>query len=410
MQNKTVKYIILVGDGMGDHPIAELNNQTVLAAVNTPAMDYLAGHGELCLLKTVPTGLPPGSDIANLSLLGYKPEKYYTGRAPLEAASMGIKLSQDQIAFRCNLVTLNFKSQEQIIMEDYSGGHIATDDAAVLIKNLAQIFNSDCIHLYPGVSYRHLLLYKGETGNLVTVPPHDHIGQNVNKYWQRYQKVPHFKSLLSKGCDLLAAHQINAERQADGKKPANAIWLWGEGKTPSLPTLWQQYGISGALLSAVDLLKGIGVYAGLEIINVPGTTGWIDTNYEGEASAALAALKTHDLVFVHVEAPDEAGHQGLLAEKMQAIDDFDRKIVTPIFKGLQKEKFDYRLVVAMDHFTPLALRTHTDQPVPIVIYDSREQRNDSGLHYNEEDALKTDIMIQDGEQFMKKILERQGDG
>lgn len=402
-KNKPMKYVILVGDGMGDQPIAALKNQTPLEAAIIPTMDYLASHGEMCLLQTIPTGFPPGSDVANLSLLGYQPEKYYTGRAPLEAASMGVSLNDDEIAFRCNLVTLDFQEDDSVSMVDYSGGHISTEEAKVLIESLDKELGNDQIRLFPGVSYRHLLVHKGELSNLETVPPHDYTGQDVTEYWQRYQQTPHIKSLLAKACDLLASHEINEKRRENGQRPANAIWLWGEGKAPTMPTLQEQYGLTGALISAVDLLKGIGVYAGMEIINVPGATGYLDTNYAGKARAALDALQSHDLVFVHVEAPDEASHQGLLPEKIQAIVDFDQLIVKPIFEGLQKSDFDFRLVIAMDHFTPVSLKTHTDPPVPIAFYDSRENKSASDLAFNEKNG-EAGPLINNGEQFMKKVL------
>lgn len=403
MKNKPMKYVILVGDGMGDLPIAALNNQTPLEAAIIPTMDYLAGHGELCRLQTIPQGFPPGSDVANLSLLGYLPDKYYTGRAPLEAASMGISLNDDEIAFRCNLVTLDFRNDDRVFMVDYSGGHISTNEAKVLIESLDKESGNEQLHLFPGVSYRHLLVHKGELPGLETVPPHDYTGRDVTEFWRRYQQIPHIKTLLSKACDLLASHEINKKRRNNGQKPANAIWLWGEGKAPAMPTLEERYGVTGALISAVDLLKGIGVYAGMEIINVPGATGYLDTNYTGKAKAALDALQNHDLVFVHVEAPDEASHQGLLPEKIQAIVDFDQLIVKPIFEGLQNSAFDFRLVLAMDHFTPVSLKTHTDQPVPVVFYDSRESGTAGDSTYNEKSAA-TARFIDDGEQFMKKIL------
>lgn len=388
---------------MGDLPIPALNNQTPLEAAIIPTMDYLASHGEMCLLQTIPDGFLPGSDVANLSLLGYKPEKYYTGRAPLEAASMGVSLNDDEIAFRCNLVTLDFQNNDHVSMVDYSGGHISTNEARVLIESLDKELGNEQVRLFPGVSYRHLLVHKGELSDLETVPPHDYTGQDVTAYWQRYLQIPHIKDLLAKACDILASHEINEKRCANGQNPANAIWLWGEGKAPSMPTLQEQFGVSGALISAVDLLKGIGVYAGMEIINVPGATGYLDTNYAGKAKAALDALQNHDLVFVHVEAPDEASHQGLLPEKIQAIVDFDQLIVQPIFEGLQNSNCDFRLVIAMDHFTPISLKTHTDPPVPIAFYDSRESKNDNGLAFNEKSG-EAGQFIENGEQFMKKVL------
>ncbi len=400
-----MKYIILVGDGMGDLPIAELGGKTPLAFAQTPAMDRIARDGELCLVRTVPDGFPPGSDVANLSLLGYLPHACYSGRAPLEAASLGVSLSADEIAFRCNLVTLRFE-EDRVFMEDYSSGHISTREAKILIEGLEAVAGTSRLHFYPGVSYRHLLVHSGEVGGLVTVPPHDYTGREVTEFWRRYNNIPHLQEALAKAVAFLAGHQINRDRQAEQRNPANGIWLWGEGKAPSMPTIREEFGVEGALISAVDLLKGIGVYAGLEIIDVPGATGYLDTNYAGKAAAAMEALKTKDLVFVHVEAPDEAAHQGSLKDKLQAIEDFDGKIVKPIFEALMASGADFRLAVAMDHFTPLVARTHTADPVPVAIYDSRAGQPGSGLPYDEQSGAKTGELLADGHQFFKRVLDR----
>jgi 2,3-bisphosphoglycerate-independent phosphoglycerate mutase len=400
-----MKYIILVGDGMGDLPIAELGGKTPLAFADTPAMDRIAREGELCLVRTVPDGFPPGSDVANLSLLGYLPHECYSGRAPLEAASLGVALAADEIAFRCNLVTLRFE-KDRVFMEDYSSGHISSQEAKILIEGIEKIAGTSRLRFYPGVSYRHLLVHSGEVGSLVTVPPHDYTGQEVTEFWQRYNRIPHLQEALVKAVAYLADHQVNRDRLAQQRNPANAIWLWGEGKAPSMPTIREQFGVNGALISAVDLLKGIGVYAGLEIIEVPGATGYLDTNYAGKASAAIEALKTKDLVFVHVEAPDEAGHQGSLKDKLQAIEDFDGKIVKPIFEALLASGHDFRLAVAMDHSTPLAARTHTADPVAAAIYDSRAGRPGSGLPYDEHSAAMTGELLEDGRQFFERVLGR----
>ncbi len=401
-----MKYAILVGDGMGDLPLVELGGKTPLQAAKTPAMDFVAGHGELCLLTTVPEGYPPGSDVANLSLLGYLPSECYSGRAPLEAASLGVDLGEDETAFRCNLVTLRFAEDGRVFMEDYSSGHISSPEARVLIEGIQEVAGSERLRFYPGVSYRHLLVHQGDIPGLVTVPPHDHTGREVTEFWQRYQAHPHLKAALASAVNHLADHPLNLARRQQGKNPANAIWLWGEGRAPAMRTLGEQYGITGALISAVDLLKGIGVYAGLEIIDVPGATGYLDTNYAGKAAAALEALRNRDFVFVHVEAPDETAHQGQLADKLRAIEDFDRKIVQPVLDGLASSGEEFRLVVAMDHFTPLAIRTHSSQPVPVAIYDSRRSAPGSGLPYTEESAARTGMLLADGREFLRRVLER----
>jgi 2,3-bisphosphoglycerate-independent phosphoglycerate mutase len=399
-----MKYLILVGDGMGDLPLPELAGRTPLEAARTPAMDALARHGEISLLRTIPQGLPPGSDVANLSLLGYLPEECYTGRAPLEAASMGVSLAESEMAFRCNLVTLDRQQDGKVAMADYSAGHISSGEARQLVQALAAALDRPGNRFYPGVSYRHLFVHQGEFPGLVTVPPHDHTGRDVTAYWQRYLAIPGLGEMVEEAGRILAAHPVNEHRRHQGQNPANSIWLWGEGRTPTLARLKESYGISGALISAVDLLKGIGVYAGLEIIKVPGATGYLDTNYQGKVEAALAALERHDFVFVHVEAPDEASHQGSLANKLQAIEDFDQKIVQPIIAGLGD--IDFRLALTMDHFTPLAIQTHTEHPVPVVIYDSRRPASSGVEGYNEREAVASGRLLANGRVFLETLLQR----
>jgi len=403
-----MKYIILVGDGMGDLPLPDLGYRTPLETANTPTMDSLSRHGELFRLQTIPAGMQPGSDIANLSLLGYQPQDFYTGRAPLEAASMGIELAADETAYRCNLVSLKKTDSDSLIMIDFSAGHIPTAESNILINGIQEELGSDLFHFYPGISYRHLLICKNNLAGLVTVPPHDYIGKDVAEYWKRYLQYPELRSMLEAACNLLENHPVNKKRLQKGELAANSIWLWGEGKAPTMPTIKTQFGLQGSLISAVDLLKGIAVYGGLDVINVEGATGYLDTNYAGKAAAALAALAHQDFVFVHVEAPDEAGHKGSIPEKIKAIEDFDSKIVKPIFAGLQSmaKKQDFRLVVCMDHLTPISIRTHSDQPVPVLLYDSRQQGPQSGLSYSEKNAEKTGILVSSGRDFFYKLLQR----
>lgn len=403
-----MKYIILVGDGMGDLPLAELGGKTPLEAADTPTMDKLCRNGELFRLQTIPDGMQPGSDIANLSLLGYKPQEFYTGRAPLEAASMGIDLAPGETAYRCNLVCLDRTGPDNLTMVDFSAGHIPTAESRILITELQDQLGSDACHFYPGISYRHLMVYRNSLTGLETVAPHDFIGKNVIEYWNRYLQHPELHSLLGSACRLLENHPVNQKRSAEGQLPANAIWLWGEGKAPTMPTIEAQFGLKGSMISAVDLLKGIGVYGGLDIINVEGATGYLDTNYAGKAAAALDALRQQDFVFVHVEAPDEAGHQGSIADKIRAIEDFDGKIVKPVFEGLQnmEKSSNFRLIVCMDHFTPISIRTHTDLPVPVLLYDSRQQGEKCGLSYTEENSAKSGLLLTNGRQFFNKLLQR----
>jgi 2,3-bisphosphoglycerate-independent phosphoglycerate mutase len=396
-----VKTVILVGDGMGDLPIAELGGKTPLEYVDTPAMDFVASHGELSLLRTVPDGFPPGSDVANLSLLGYRPEEFYSGRAPLEAASMGVELGPRDIAFRCNLVTIDLDGDGGVVMVDYSGGHISTPEARQLISELDKQLGNSRLRFHGGVSYRHLLVVEDGPEQLASEPPHDHTGQPVTEFWNALLQSP-LGETVEKAQRILTDHEINRRRREEGKRPANAIWLWGQGRAPLIPTLREKYGITGSLISAVDLLKGIGVYAGLRIINVEGATGYIDTNYQGKVEAALQAIAAEDLVLVHVEAPDEAGHQGSRDDKLTAIADFDRKVVQPVLDGL-REGPPFRLVVAMDHFTPLSTRTHNSQPVPVAIYESG-QKAGCGLAYTENNAATAGISFPDGEKFFDRLM------
>ncbi len=403
-----MKYLILVGDGMGDFPVAELAGMTPLEAAAIPTIDELCKKGEFFLTHTVPKGFPPGSDVANMSLMGFDPAAYYTGRAPLEAAAMGIRLAADETAFRCNLVTLDPSEGGKVTMRDFCSGHISSQEAHVLIAALEAACATTTFHFKPGVSYRHLVIFKGEHPGFVTVPPHDHIEKDVTAYWERYLAEPAWNELLDKAGAVLSNHPVNQARIRVGKNPATQIWLWGEGKMPSVPTLSERFGISGSMISAVDLLKGLGVVGGLTVVNVPGATGYIDTNYEGKAQAASNALLTEDFVFVHLEAPDEAGHQGSLADKMTAIEDFDRRIVQPIINDLRARREDFRVIVTMDHFTPLALRTHVSDPVPTLLYDSRELTKGSGLPFSEKTCRKQDAItgnrLHAGHQLIEKLL------
>ena len=394
---------------MGDLPLPELEGRTPLEAANTSVMDHLCRHGELFRLQTIPTGMQPGSDIANLSLLGYEPQHFYTGRAPLEAASMGINLTEDETAYRCNLVTLEKNDDSSLIMVDFSAGLIPTAESNILIKDLQEEIGSDRFHFYPGISYRHLMVSRASLPELETVPPHDYIGKNVSEFWERYLQYPELQLLLQGAGRFLGEHQVNKQRTGRGLPVANGVWLWGEGKAPTIPTLKEQFGLQGSLISAVDLLKGIGSYGGLDIIDVAGATGDIHTNYAGKAAAALKALAEQDFVFVHVEAPDESGHQGSIPDKVRAIEDFDSKIVKPIFEGLQSMESgtDFRLVVCMDHFTPISIRTHTDNPVPVLLYDSRQQEPASGLSYSEANGEKSDTVLSGGKAFFNKLLQKE---
>lgn len=401
-----MKYLILIGDGMGDFPLAELGGKTPLEAARTPMMDELCGRGEFFLTKTVPEGYPPGSDVANMSLLGYDPAAYYTGRAPLEAAAMNIRLAPDETAFRCNLVTLDEGDGGRVTLRDFSAGHISNEEAHVLIADLEAKCGCDQFHFKPGVSYRHLVIFKGEHPGFITVPPHDYIEQDVTGHWQQYLAQPAWRKLLDCARRVLADHPVNLARLRAGKNPASLIWLWGEGKIPSVPTLTERFGIRGSMISAVDLLKGLGVVGGLSVIDVPGATGYIDTNYEGKARAAIDSLTDGNFVFVHLEAPDEAGHQGSIKDKITAIEDFDGRIVRPIVDHLRQAGEEFRVVVTMDHFTPISRRTHVSDPVPTVLYDSRELLPGSGQTFSEKSGREHDAACGNGLDAGHRLIDK----
>ncbi len=404
-----MKYLILIGDGMGDYPLAELDGRTPLEAAATPAMDRLCRRGDLFLTATVPSALPPGSDVANLSLMGYDPLRYYTGRAPLEAASMGVRLAADQTAFRCNLVNLDFRADGITKMIDFTAGHISTDEAAELINSLQVRCGGDTpFNFHAGVSYRHLLTVQGDLPPMETVPPHDYIDQDITPFRTTYLQHSRWKTLLLEAEDVLAGHPVNRARKDAGRLPASSIWPWGEGKMPAMPGFNERFGLTGSMISAVDLLKGIGILAGLDSIDVPGATGYLDTNYRGKADAALTALEEQDFVFVHLEAPDESGHQGSISNKITAIEDFDEKIVGYITSHLQDQGLDYRMVVTMDHFTPISLRTHSRDPVPTLLYDSRETSQGSNLPFSEIAAASLEgvELLAHGHHLINRLLQK----
>lgn len=378
-----MKYVVIIGDGMADRPLAELGGKTPLQVAFTPNMDKLAQEGIRGVVRTVPQGMSPGSDVANLSILGYDPAQYYTGRAPLEAASIGVEMRDDDVAYRCNLVTLKYnKEQTRAVMEDYSAGHITTTEAAELINAVNAQLGSEDLQFFPGVSYRHLMLWhKGETSAECT-PPHDITGKEITDYLPLGAGGEYLATLMRRSVDILSSHEVNKKRAAEGKGIANSIWLWGQGRKPRMSKFRDKFGIDGALVSAVDLTKGLGICAGLDVLKVPNVTGYLDTNYVGKAEYSLEALEKVDFVYIHVEAPDEAGHMGKLKEKIKAIEDFDALVVGTVMRGLRA--FDgYRVLVMPDHPTPIELRTHTADPVPFILFDSKNRQDNPGATYDE---------------------------
>jgi len=361
-----MKYIVLVGDGMADRPLKKLGYKTCLQKAKTPYMDWLASEGEPGKVRTIPKGLEPGSDVANLSILGYDPSRYYSGRAPFEAAFQGINLGPEDVAFRCNLVTLEFK-RAKTIMRDYSSGHITTGESKKLIQEIERKLGSGKITFFPGVSYRHLMIWKNGKEKIHCTPPHDISGRNISKYLPTGKGADVLLNLMTGSVKILTSHPVNYKRVKKGSPPANSLWFWGHGRKLSIPKFKDKYNLEGALISAVDLTKGLGICAGFDVLNVKGATGYIDTNYIGKARAALRALKKYDIVYVHVEAPDEAGHSGDITNKIKAIEDFDLKVVGTVLKGMKRFE-EYSILLLPDHATPISKMTHTDEPVPYVIY------------------------------------------
>ena len=374
-----MKLIVILGDGMADLPLVELQGRTPLEVADKPNMDRLAREGRSGLALTVPDGFPPGSDVANLSVAGYDPRRFYTGRAPLEAASMGVHLEKGDIAFRCNLVTI-----DDGIMIDYSAGHISTEEARELIAALRPLMPKE--RLYAGVSYRHLLVLEKGAGAVCT-PPHDISDQPVAGYLPQGVEADVLLELMEGAKSVLARHPVNLKRIRENKRPANAIWLWGQGPRPSMPSFLDLYGLTGAMISAVDLLRGIGVYAGLEVIDVPGATGTIDTNYSGKVNGAIDALLRHDFAYLHIEAPDEASHEGDLDQKIRAIELLDQLVVGPVVDRLEKSKEDWRILFLPDHATPISIKTHSRDPVPFVIMGKGIEPDDVD-RFNEQSAKK----------------------
>jgi len=403
MKNKTKeKYILLVGDGMADYPLAELGGKTPLEVAHTPNMDRIAAC-RVGLVYTIPEGMDPGSDVANLSLLGYNPSVYRTGRAPFEAASMGIDLEKNEVAFRMNLVTLDRRSEKEIVMVSHSSGDISTKEGKAIIESLKKDLTLPGISIYPGIAYRHLLVWEQGPENAKTIPPHDVLDQNMVSYLNHGGEDP-VVDVIRRSWDFLEGHPVNMNRRKRGLNEATSVWLWGQGRALNIPLFNDKFGLQGGVISAVDLLRGIGVYAGLKPIEVEGATGYLDTNYSGKAEEALEALNNLDFMFVHVEAPDEASHSGNIEDKIEAIETFDKKVVGTVLKGL--EKFDdYRIMVASDHFTPISIKTHASDPAPFAWASRAELASGKkGIGFTEEFAKKAGVGFKKGYDLMPAFL------
>ncbi|MDX9715041.1 MAG: cofactor-independent phosphoglycerate mutase [Dissulfurispiraceae bacterium] len=401
-----MKYVVIIGDGMADRPMDALGGLTPLMKAKTDNMDSLASQGVVGIVRTVPEGFHPGSDVANLSIMGYDPALYYSGRAPLEAASIGVSLDEHDVAYRCNLVTLRYSGADRAaVMDDYSSGHITTEEAQDIMAVLQDELGTNVISFFPGVSYRHLMVWKNGDADIKTTPPHDILGKEAAPYMPSGKKSEVLRDLMSRSTDILQKHPVNKSRINANKKPANSIWLWGQGRKPDMPTYMEKYGITGALISAVDLTKGLGIYAGLKVLDVPGATGWIDTNYEAKTEYALNALESVDFVYLHVEAPDEAGHSGKVKDKIKAIEDLDSRIVGPMLAGLKERFPEHRVLLMPDHATPVDVRTHTEEPVPFALFDSTKPKNNGDIRYNESIAqLKEITRIDKGFTIMDYLI------
>ena len=397
-----MKYVIVLADGMADEPIEKLGGKTPLEVAKTPTMDYLAQHGQMGMVSTVPAGMKPGSDVANLSVMGYDPAACYSGRSPLEALSVGVDMVDTDVIFRCNIVTVSEEEpyEEKTIL-DHSSGEISTEDADILMDAIRQAFNDEEFSFFTGTSYRHITVWKnGEV--LELEPPHDHLGQVIGQF---LPQNPKFRAMMEKSFDILNNHPLNVQRAAEGKNKANSLWFWGAGTKPALQNFKEKTGLNGAMISAVDLLKGIAVGAGMQVIQVPGATGSLDTNYEGKAQGALNALLKdgNDFVYVHLEGPDEMGHQGELENKILSIEYIDQKIIAVVKAGLDAAGEDYRILVLPDHPTPIRCRTHTSDPVPYVLYDSTNS-TDKECAFTEASAKESGIHINNGFDLIQKLI------
>ncbi len=393
-----MKYLVILTDGAADRPYDEIGGKTALEAAVMECADDLAAHGEVGTVKTVPDGMAPGSDVANLSVMGYAPEKYHTGRSPLEAVSMGIDMLPTDVAFRCNLITVEGDGPyEELTIRDHSAGDISNEEAAELIRFVNDHLGTDRIQFYPGVSYRHAMIVKDGSTDYDLTPPHDVLEQKVGPNLPKGGDAGFIEEMMRKSYDLLKDHPVNAARREKGLNPANTIWIWGQGRKPSLTSFREKFGVDGAVISAVDLIKGIAVCSGMEAVDVEGATGTIKTNFDGKANAAIRAFRNgKDFVYIHLEAPDECSHQGSMAEKIESLELIDRKVTKPLIDYLNSTGEDYRVLILPDHPTPVSIRTHSGEPVPYVLYDSRKDSGKRENRYSEASGRSGEKHFTDG--------------
>ena len=386
-----MKYLILVPDGAGDEKIEALGDKTPLEIAKMPCINGLAAIGEVGMCKTIPPGIAPGSDAANLSVMGYDPAVYLTGRSPLEAASIGIDMSDTDVAFRTNIITLTGSGKyEDLIITDHSSGDISTAEADELIIAINEAFADDNIHFYTGTSYRHCMIVHNGSTDYDLTPPHDVLTQKVGDHLPKGDNADFITDMMKKSYNILSNHPINKLREEKGLNPANSLWIWGQGKKPQLSSFYDKYRIKGTAISAVDLIKGIAICAGLSTVNVEGATGTLNTNFEGKANAAIKEFRDgKEFVYMHIEGPDECSHQGDMLGKIQCLEDIDKKVLKPIIEALKNDKEEFRILEIPDHRTPIAIRTHSSVPVPFVIYDSRKEKpTDNNRQFNEVSGLK----------------------
>lgn len=401
-----MKYIVVLGDGMADYAVDEFNGQTILDVANKPNMDYMASHGELGMVKTVADGMKPGSDVANLSVMGYDTTKCYSGRSPLEAASIGVTLKDTDVTFRTNLVTLSDEENyEDKTMLDYSAGEITTEEARELMKTINEELHDDIVNFYAGVSYRHLLVWDKGSTNVKLTPPHDISDKKITGHLPMGDGADKLLEMMKKSVEILAKHPVNIKRIKEGKRPATSIWPWGEGTKPQLEKFYDKFGVKAGVISAVDLIKGIAILADMKSVDVEGANGNFDTNYKGKADAAFDLLtkEDKDFVYLHLEGPDECGHRGEADNKKYAVEMIDEKVIGYLREKLEKAGIDYKMMVLPDHPTPISLKTHVSDPVPYLIFDSTKNiEND--LDYCEKSAEKTGIYIEKGYELMTRFL------
>ena len=400
-----MKYIVVLYDGMADYPVPALGGKTPMELAKKPCLDKLASMGEVGLVKTVADGLKPGSDIANMSVLGYNPKECYTGRSPLEAVSIGVNMLDSDIIFRCNLVTLSDEENyEDKTMVDYSAGDISTADAAEIIKSVEEHFGNDIFKFYSGVAYRHCLVWHDGTLDLGKLtPPHDISGKVIGEHLSDSENAKELIAMMKESYDFLMEHPVNKRRIAEGKRPANSIWLWGEGTKPALPDFKEKYGVDGSIISAVDLLKGIAKCAGMNAPEVEGATGYIDTNFEGKAECAIKELETKDFVYIHIEAPDECGHRNEPENKVKSIEIIDEKVLSKVVEALDKYD-DYKIMVLPDHPTPIVTMTHAGDAVPYMIHQKSKATNNGVATFTEETAKATGNYVEIGHTLMDKFI------